>query len=67
MYLLKRFEVGDVLFRQGDPSDHVVLIRSGSVDVVREIGADSSGSAPPMRASFWARWAYSRGDHAARR
>jgi CRP/FNR family cyclic AMP-dependent transcriptional regulator len=41
MYLLKRFEVGDVLFRQGDPSDHVVLIRSGSVDVVREIGADS--------------------------
>jgi CRP/FNR family cyclic AMP-dependent transcriptional regulator len=41
MYLLKRFEVGDVLFRQGDPSDHVVLIRSGSADVMREIGADS--------------------------
>ena len=41
MYLLKRFEAGDVLFRQGDPSDHVVLIRSGAVDVVREIGADS--------------------------
>ena len=41
MYLLKRFEVGDVLFRQGDPSDHVVLIRSGVVDVVREIGAGS--------------------------
>jgi hypothetical protein len=41
MYLLKRFRAGDVLFRQGDPSDHVVLIRSGGVDVVREIGADS--------------------------
>jgi CRP/FNR family transcriptional regulator, cyclic AMP receptor protein len=41
MYLLKRFEVGDVLFRQGDPSDHVVLIRSGAADVIREIGADS--------------------------
>ena len=41
MYLLKRFETGDVLFREGDPSDHVVLIRSGAVDVVREIGADS--------------------------
>ena len=29
MYLLKRFEPGDILFRQGDPSDHVVLVRSG--------------------------------------
>lgn len=41
MYLLQRFAAGDVLFRQGDPSDHVVLIRSGAVDVIREIGADS--------------------------
>jgi CRP-like cAMP-binding protein len=41
MYLLKRFETGDVLFREGDPSDHVVLIRSGVADVVREIGAGS--------------------------
>jgi CRP-like cAMP-binding protein len=41
MYLLKRFQAGDVLFRQGDPSDHVVLITSGTVDVIREIGADS--------------------------
>jgi hypothetical protein len=41
MYLLKRFRAGDVLFRQGDPSDHVVLLRSGAVDVIREIGAAS--------------------------
>jgi CRP/FNR family transcriptional regulator, cyclic AMP receptor protein len=41
MYLLKRFQTGDVLFRQGDLSDHVVLITSGTVDVVREVGADS--------------------------
>jgi CRP-like cAMP-binding protein len=41
MYLLKRFQAGDVLFRQGDLSDHVVLITSGTVDVVREVGADS--------------------------
>ena len=41
MYLLKRFAAGDVLFRQGEPSDHVVLIRSGRVEVIREVGADS--------------------------
>jgi CRP/FNR family cyclic AMP-dependent transcriptional regulator len=38
MYLLKRFEPGDVLFRQGDPSDHVVLVRSGHAEVLREVG-----------------------------
>jgi CRP/FNR family transcriptional regulator, cyclic AMP receptor protein len=41
MFLLKRFQAGEVLFRQGDPSDHVVLIITGTVDVIREIGADS--------------------------
>jgi CRP/FNR family transcriptional regulator, cyclic AMP receptor protein len=40
MYLLKRFEASDVLFRQGDVSDHVVLIRSGTVDIIREVGAN---------------------------
>ena len=40
MYLLKRFEAGDILFRQGDPSDHVVLVRSGRADVLREVGED---------------------------
>jgi CRP/FNR family transcriptional regulator, cyclic AMP receptor protein len=40
MYLLKRFRPGDVLFRQGDPSDHVVLVRSGQAEVLREVGDD---------------------------
>lgn|SRR5690606_2874775 len=40
MYLLKRFKPGDILFRQGDPSDHVVLVRSGRADVLREVGDD---------------------------
>jgi CRP/FNR family transcriptional regulator, cyclic AMP receptor protein len=31
---------GDILFRQGDPSDHVVLVRSGQADVLREVGED---------------------------
>jgi CRP-like cAMP-binding protein len=40
MYLLKRFQPGDILFRQGDPSDHVVLVRSGHAEVLREVGED---------------------------
>jgi CRP-like cAMP-binding protein len=40
MYLLKRFAPGDILFRQGDPSDHVLLVRSGRADVLREAGED---------------------------
>jgi CRP/FNR family transcriptional regulator, cyclic AMP receptor protein len=40
MYLLKRFQPGDILFRQGDPSDHVVLVRSGYAEVLREVGED---------------------------
>jgi CRP/FNR family cyclic AMP-dependent transcriptional regulator len=40
MYLLKRYQPGDVLFRQGDPSDHVVLVRSGHAEVLREVGED---------------------------
>jgi CRP/FNR family transcriptional regulator, cyclic AMP receptor protein len=40
MYLLKRFAPGDILFRQGEPSDHVVLVRSGRADVLREVGDD---------------------------
>jgi CRP-like cAMP-binding protein len=40
MYLLKRFQPGDILFRQGDPSDHVVLVRSGHAEVLREVGDD---------------------------
>jgi CRP/FNR family transcriptional regulator, cyclic AMP receptor protein len=37
----KRFEADEILFRQGDPSDFAILIRSGSVDVLREIGDDA--------------------------
>jgi hypothetical protein len=37
----KHFDPDAVLFRQGDPSDHVILILSGSADVLRETGDDS--------------------------
>jgi CRP/FNR family transcriptional regulator, cyclic AMP receptor protein len=39
--MLKRFDFGDVLFRQGDPSDFAILILSGSADVLREAGHDA--------------------------
>ena len=37
----RRFEAGEALFRQGDPSDVAIQILSGSVDVLREVGADA--------------------------
>jgi CRP-like cAMP-binding protein len=37
----KRFESGEILFRQGDPSDFAILILSGSADVLREAGDDA--------------------------
>ena len=37
----RRFEAGETLFRQGDPSDFALLIVSGSVDVLREVGDDA--------------------------
>jgi CRP-like cAMP-binding protein len=37
----RRFEAGETLFRQGDPSDFALLIHSGSVDVLREVGDDA--------------------------
>jgi CRP/FNR family cyclic AMP-dependent transcriptional regulator len=39
--MLKRFDPGAVLFRQGDPSDDVILIQSGSADVLREAGDEA--------------------------
>jgi CRP/FNR family transcriptional regulator, cyclic AMP receptor protein len=33
----RHFKPGDLLFRQGDPSDYVLRINSGSVEVLREI------------------------------
>jgi CRP/FNR family transcriptional regulator, cyclic AMP receptor protein len=37
----RRFKQGDVLFRQGDTSDHVLRVRSGEIEVLREVGAAS--------------------------
>src|SRR5262245_9061981 len=36
--VLRHFNPGELLFRQGDASDHVLRIRSGSVEILREIG-----------------------------
>jgi CRP-like cAMP-binding protein len=37
----RRFEAGETLFRQGDPSDVAIQLISGSVDVLREVGDDA--------------------------
>ena len=39
--MLRHFETGDTLFRQGDPSDFAVLIVAGSADVLRHAGDDA--------------------------
>jgi CRP/FNR family transcriptional regulator, cyclic AMP receptor protein len=39
--MLKRFDPDAILFRQGDPSDAVILILSGSAEVLRESGDDA--------------------------
>jgi CRP-like cAMP-binding protein len=39
--MLKRFEPDAILFRQGDPSDAVILILAGSAEVLRESGEDA--------------------------
>jgi hypothetical protein len=39
--MLKRFDPDAILFRQGDPSDEVILILSGSAEVLRESGDDA--------------------------
>jgi CRP-like cAMP-binding protein len=36
--MLRHFNQGDLLFRQGDPSDWVLRINSGSVEILREVG-----------------------------
>ena len=36
MNTLRNFIKGDVLFRQGDDSDHVLRVRSGELEVIRE-------------------------------
>ena len=37
----RRFEAGETLFRQGDPSDVAIQILAGSVEVLREVGDDA--------------------------
>jgi hypothetical protein len=37
----KRFAAGEILLREGDPSDSVVLVQIGQVEVLRTVGDDS--------------------------
>lgn len=39
MTMPRQFKKGDILFRQGDPSDHVLRVCSGEIEVLREVGA----------------------------
>jgi Cyclic nucleotide-binding domain len=41
MDTVRQFKIGDILFRQGDASDRVFLLRSGEFEVWREIGTNS--------------------------
>ena len=41
MTTLSQFKKGDLLFRQGDASDRVLRVRSGDIEVLREVGAAS--------------------------
>jgi CRP-like cAMP-binding protein len=38
MSTLNTFKKGDFLFRQGDASDRVLLVKSGAVEILREVG-----------------------------
>jgi len=41
MTTLSEFKKGDMLFRQGDASDRVLMVRTGEIEVLREIGVTS--------------------------
>jgi CRP/FNR family transcriptional regulator, cyclic AMP receptor protein len=41
MTTLSQYKKGDLLFRQGDASDHVLRVRSGEIEVLREVAAAS--------------------------
>jgi CRP/FNR family transcriptional regulator, cyclic AMP receptor protein len=41
MTTLSQFKKGETLFRQGDASDHVLRVRSGEIEVLREVGTAS--------------------------
>ncbi|MCI0600603.1 MAG: cyclic nucleotide-binding domain-containing protein [Beijerinckiaceae bacterium] len=41
MTTFRQFKKGELLFRQGDPSDGVLRVRSGEIEVLREVGKDT--------------------------
>ena len=41
MTTLSQYKKGDFLFRQGDASDRVLRVRSGEIEILREVGATS--------------------------
>jgi CRP/FNR family transcriptional regulator, cyclic AMP receptor protein len=48
----RRFKKGDVLFREGDASDCVLRVRSGEIEVLREVG-DASVLLGRVKAGEW--------------
>jgi CRP-like cAMP-binding protein len=41
MTIQNQFKQGDILFRQGDASDHVLRVSNGEIEILREVGAAS--------------------------
>ena len=41
MTTLSQYKEGDFLFRQGEASDRVLQVRSGEIEILREVGATS--------------------------
>jgi CRP-like cAMP-binding protein len=52
----RHFNKGDILLRQGDASDYVLRIKSGWVEILREVGDTTMFLAPLSRASSSGRW-----------
>ena len=41
MSTVRNFKSGDFLFRQGEPSEQVLHLRAGQVEILREVGDTS--------------------------
>ena len=52
MTIQKQFKQGDILFRQGDASDHVMRISDGEIEILREVG-DTSVLLGHVREGEW--------------
>jgi CRP/FNR family cyclic AMP-dependent transcriptional regulator len=52
MTIQKQFKQGDILFRQGDASDHVMRISDGEIEILREVG-DTSVLLGHIREGEW--------------